>query len=132
MAVEFTVPGAPVPKLRHRDFVNKRGIRIRATPPKTKSYQELVGWHARKAMTGRELFAGPLRVAVGAFLPIPPSWPKKKQARRGATASSHGQERCRQSGQGRAGCDATRSCGPTTPSSSICFASSGTATIRAS
>lgn len=51
------------------------------TDPKTRAYETRLASEARLYMRGRKPMEGPLRVTVGAFMPIPKSWSKVKQAR---------------------------------------------------
>lgn len=50
------------------------------TPERTVNYEGRLALAAQEAMAGRPLFDGPLVVDIVAFMPISPSWPKKKQA----------------------------------------------------
>lgn len=56
--------------------------------PRTRAYEEALGYQARRAMRGRTPVTGPLALTVVAMLAIPKSWSKKKQA-----AALAGQER---------------------------------------
>ena len=75
--LSFTIPGPPCAKGRPRFTKTGRAY----TPGKTRTYEELVRWHARVAMRGREPFLGPCSVSVVAYLPIPQSWPITKRGR---------------------------------------------------
>ena len=75
--LSFTIPGPPCAKGRPRFTKTGRAY----TPGKTRTYEELVRWHARVAMKGREPFLGPCSVSVVAYLPIPQSWPITKRGR---------------------------------------------------
>ena len=58
-----------------------RGGGVRTyTPAKTAAYENKTRECARQAMAGKQLLAGPIRLTCEIFLPIPRSWPKKKQA----------------------------------------------------
>ena len=70
----FVIPGPPVSKLRHRH--GKHGS---YTPAKTKTFEQVVGFVARQAMGGRELFDGPLVLDVLFKLQIPKSWSNKRK-----------------------------------------------------
>ena len=74
-AVSITVPGAPVGKGRAR--MTRAGHAY--TPPKTRSYEALIALAAQQAMQGRPPMAGALTVGFTAYVPIAPSWPKRKQ-----------------------------------------------------
>jgi Holliday junction resolvase RusA-like endonuclease len=78
--VKFKVPGTPVGKGRPR--VSTRGGKFARmyTPEKTASYENLVALAAQEAMVGRNLIDGPVDVELVILLPVPASWPKKKQA----------------------------------------------------
>jgi len=79
MSIQFEIPGPPVAKGRARAFV--RGGKVgHFTPKKTEAYESSVRLFAAQAMAGAAPMDGPIELTVIAFLPIPPSWPKKKQA----------------------------------------------------
>lgn len=71
--ITFFVPGPPAGKGRPR-FGNGRTF----TPPKTVAMEKDVGWYARRAMSGSDLFQGPLRLDVQALYLRPPSWSRKR------------------------------------------------------
>jgi len=73
--VTIEVEGPPVAKARAR--VTRRGA---YTPAKTVEYEGQVALAARLAMGGHAPFNGPLFTMVEVHLPVPRSWPKKKQA----------------------------------------------------
>jgi len=63
--IKFTVPGRPVPKLRHR--VRLYGGLIQSyTPKQVREYEERVGWCAKAA--GAHPFPGPVAVRVRIYL----------------------------------------------------------------
>lgn len=49
IALTFTVLGTPISKARPRTFVNRRGRTLTYTPPKTREFETLVAWEARRA-----------------------------------------------------------------------------------
>ena len=75
--IEFTVPGAPVPKARPR-VASGRAY----TPRATKGYEELVAWSGRAAMQGAFVSAlnGPVGAELAFTLPWPASWAKERRA----------------------------------------------------
>ncbi|MBB2915880.1 RusA family crossover junction endodeoxyribonuclease [Cupriavidus alkaliphilus] len=84
MRVTLTIPGVPVPKGRPR-FRNQRtksGAEFvqTYTPAKTRSYAATVRALAKLAMGRQPPLSGPLHLNLVAFLPIPSSWPKHRQA----------------------------------------------------
>lgn len=77
--VAFVVPGAPFGKGRTR--VGKVNGHARMfTPANTVKYESLVSLAASQAMAGHAPMTGGMVLEVDAIFPIPPSWPKKKQA----------------------------------------------------
>lgn len=82
--IRFTVPGEPIPKGRARigkmRTATGKTIAMAYTPKKTRDFEQLVGWHARVAMGAKPPLAGPVALTITAYLPVPPSWSKKKQA----------------------------------------------------
>lgn len=63
--IKFTVPGRPVPKLRHR--VRLYGGLIQSyTPKQVREYEERVGWCAKAA--GVQPLPGPVAVRVKVYL----------------------------------------------------------------
>ncbi|MDY7807586.1 RusA family crossover junction endodeoxyribonuclease [Burkholderia stagnalis] len=77
--VEFVVPGKPVAKGRPR--FARHGAHVRAfTPEATERYENLVKIAAGAAMRGSAPYEGPVRMVVHIGLPIPTSWPAKRQA----------------------------------------------------
>lgn len=77
MKVEFTIPGKPFAKKRHR--VGTVGGKARAFNP-----QENVSFERQVAEIARPLFPapieGPVRLRIVATFEVPKSWPKKRQA----------------------------------------------------
>lgn len=70
MAVTLIISGAPVAKGRPK--FARQGNFIRAyTPDKTRRYEELVSSLARKLMTNKPPFEGPIKVLATAYMPIP-------------------------------------------------------------
>ncbi|MBL0142635.1 MAG: RusA family crossover junction endodeoxyribonuclease [Betaproteobacteria bacterium] len=74
--VEFLVPFAK-PHGKARPRVTSRGT---FTPAATRTAERKVATHAQLAMRGRKPFQGPVVATIDAFFPIPPSWPKWRQA----------------------------------------------------
>ena len=84
MEIKFTVPGTPAGKGRPR--FARRGTFVSVyTPEKTVDYENLVKFHARKAMYEKAIMTGPVEMQVLICVPIPASWSQKKQiaARKG-------------------------------------------------
>lgn len=77
--ITIDVQGEPVAKGRPR-FSTQAGFVQTFTPTKTRKYEERIAAAAKLAMAGRATLDCPLYVKVYAFLSIPKSWPKKKQA----------------------------------------------------
>ena len=75
--VTFRVAGAPVPWARPRR--SKSGFFF--TVEHVRKYQEVLSYHASRAMEGRTPLIGPLAVTVTATIRIPTSWSQKKQGR---------------------------------------------------
>lgn len=63
--ISFTVPGRPVPKLRHRVRLYG-GLSQFYTPKRVREYEEHVGWCARAA--GVQPLPGPVAVRVIIYL----------------------------------------------------------------
>ena len=78
--VSFSVPGPPRGKGRPRTAVIGGFARF-YTPAETVSEEGAVRLFAKAAMAGREPFQAPMDVRLFAYLPIPQSWSKVKQAR---------------------------------------------------
>ncbi len=49
------------------------------TPKETRDYEKALGMAAKVAMRGHAPFAGPLKMTVTAFMPVPSSWSGKKR-----------------------------------------------------
>lgn len=62
--ISFTIPGRPVPKGRPRLGVRGRKAFI-YTPPKTREYEQLVGWTAK--CSGCRPIKGPVSVTLDVF-----------------------------------------------------------------
>lgn len=75
--IEIVLAGAPMGKERVK-FSHVTGTAY--TPERTVNYEGRLALAAQEVMAGRSLFDGPLVVDIVAFMPISPSWPKKKQA----------------------------------------------------
>lgn len=54
------VPGKPIPKARPRMVRDKEGNPHTYTPPRTKAYEELIGWSYK----GQKRYEGPVRIVV--------------------------------------------------------------------
>lgn len=76
MTLTIRLLGEPVPKGRPRFTLAGHAY----TPHRTRKYEEALAFQAQVTMGNREPFAGPLEVTVFAFMPVPRSWPKRKQA----------------------------------------------------
>jgi Holliday junction resolvase RusA-like endonuclease len=74
--VEFIVAGKPLAKGRVR-FVRSTGHAF--TPERTVAYEGKVALAAQTAMNGRPPVEGPVAVLLDVRLPIPTSWPIKRQ-----------------------------------------------------
>ena len=78
MEIKFTVPGTPVGKGRPR--FARRGTFVSVyTPEKTVDYENLIKFHARKAMYEKEIMTGPVEMRLLICVPIPASWSQKKR-----------------------------------------------------
>lgn len=78
-AVEFFVPGAPVGKGRPRVSTVAGRPRL-YTPAKTAGFEALVALAGRTAMAGGPPLDCAVALTLDVCLPIPSSWPKRKQA----------------------------------------------------
>lgn len=76
MIVEFAVAGKPLAKGRVR-FVRSTGHAF--TPERTVAYEGRVAAAAQEAMSGRPPVDGPVVVLLDVRLPVPSSWPAKRQ-----------------------------------------------------
>lgn len=86
--VTFEIPGDPVAKARPRAAVVGGRARL-YTPAKTEKYEARVAIFGQQAMAGRPPMEGAVRLSVLAYFPIPPSWPKKRQAAARAGTELH-------------------------------------------
>lgn len=76
-AVEFTIPGKPFGKMRHR--VGTIAGRARAfNPAENRSFEQKVAEIARPLF--QVPFEGPVKLRMVAVFEIPKSWSKKRQA----------------------------------------------------
>lgn len=75
--IEIVLLGKPVAKGRPR-FNRETGVAY--TPEKTRTYEQMLRLAAVDAMAGRPPLEGPLELDMLVVVPIPASWPKKKQA----------------------------------------------------
>lgn len=72
------IPIEPVPKGRPR--VDTRGKFPRMhTPQRTIDFERLVAAEARKTMASAVALSGPLQIVLDMYLPIRPSWTRKRQ-----------------------------------------------------
>jgi Holliday junction resolvase RusA-like endonuclease len=71
--------GEPIAKGRPRMALGPTGKPIVYTPAKTRKYEAALRYAASAAMAGRLRFIGAVAVEITARLPVPKSWPKKKQ-----------------------------------------------------
>lgn len=78
-AVYLLIKGNPVPKGRPR-FARRGRFISTYTPEKTRTYEDIVRQEAIRCMQGLMMFDEPLRIYVGAYLPIPKSFSKTKRA----------------------------------------------------
>ena len=77
--IRIVVDGAPVGKGRPR-FVRMGSFTRAFTPSKTANYEAVLSAAGAEAMAGRPPLEGPLLVRLTAFMPIAPSWTRKKTA----------------------------------------------------
>lgn len=83
--ISFVVAGVPVAKGRakfSRAKISTRGNLIPArmyTPDRTSAYEKSVALACKQAMRGSAPLSGPIAIAIEAYMPIRPSWPKRKQ-----------------------------------------------------
>jgi Holliday junction resolvase RusA-like endonuclease len=75
--IEIILLGKPVAKGRPR-FNRESGRAY--TPAKTVKYETMLRYAAVEVMGARPPLEGPLRLEMHIVVPIPASWPKKKQA----------------------------------------------------
>jgi Holliday junction resolvase RusA-like endonuclease len=80
----ITVSGAPKPleRNRHRIVKPRSGVAFVATylPTKSRNEQAVIRDYADRAMGGRSPIQGPVDLRCVAYMPVPASWSKKKQA----------------------------------------------------
>ena len=69
------VPGPARGKGRHRIGQGRA-----YTPRATAETEKEIAWEARRAMKGRAVLAGPLKLVCEALYEVPPSWSKRKMA----------------------------------------------------
>lgn len=86
--ITFEIPGDPVAKARPRAAMVGGHARL-YTPAKTEKYEARVAIFGQQAMAGRPPMEGAVALTVHAFFPIPPSWPKKRQAAARAGTEMH-------------------------------------------
>lgn len=72
--IRIVVPGVPRGWQRPADGFT--GGRHRFTPKKMRHEQAAISYIAASVMAGRPLLDGPVDLRIGAFFPIPKSWPK--------------------------------------------------------
>jgi Holliday junction resolvase RusA-like endonuclease len=77
--VLICVPGDPVGKGRPR-ITTVGGFARTYTPAKTKSYEDSIRAEGKLAMRGHELLAGPVKLSLEIYMPIPVSYTKAKKA----------------------------------------------------
>lgn len=76
-AIRIEVAGRPQGKGRPR-FNRASGNAY--TPAETRSYEAVIRYTAQAAMAGRRPIEGAARCDIAAYVPVPKSWSKKKQA----------------------------------------------------
>ena len=74
--IEIVVLGEPVAKGRPR-FAKATGHTY--TPQKTRNFEAALKYAAEQVMGDRPPLEGPLRLEMDVRVPIPKSWPKKRQ-----------------------------------------------------
>jgi len=77
-SVNFTVPGTPVGKGRPR-FARHGAHVVAYTPDKTVNFEVVVKVMASQAMAGRALLTRPVSLHIDMFMPVPPSWSRKRR-----------------------------------------------------
>jgi len=83
--IRIIVPGTPkpLPRNRHR-IMNRKGggaqFVVNYMPPEAAKEQSSIRWIANQAMGGRAPLDGAVDLRVVAFMPIPASWSRRKQA----------------------------------------------------
>lgn len=85
--INFTIPGQPQGKGRHRSFV-RNGHVSHYTPEKTRSYEGVITTLAMEAMRGMKPSEKPLELRLLIKFAVPASWPqwKREAALRGEVA----------------------------------------------
>ena len=82
--VRFELPGVPraLERNRHRIVTTKAGGQFVANylPAQSRAEQGAVRLFAQRAMSGRAPLDGPVELCMTAFMPVPASWSKRKQA----------------------------------------------------
>lgn len=82
--ITIRLPGPPRGKGRHRSRIAAGGggkaFARQYADPKTAAYEAQLRAAAALVMAGAAPLCGMLQVAVFAYLPIPASWPKRRQA----------------------------------------------------
>ena len=73
--IEIVLLGAPRGKERPR--ATKAGVVY--TPEKTRNYEAALKYAAQQVMGDRPPLQGPLHLSMKVIVPIPQSWPKKRQ-----------------------------------------------------
>lgn len=76
--VVVDIPGKPMGKQRVR--LNRKTGAV-FTPERTVSYEGMVALEAQRKMKGLEILDGPVGLYIEIMLPVPQSWPKRKQER---------------------------------------------------
>lgn len=76
-AIVIRLDGVPIGKGRPRF---SRATGAVHTPERTVRFEDRLSIKAQSVMAGRPLLSGPLYVEIVALMPVPASWPKKRQA----------------------------------------------------
>ena len=76
--IAFTIPGPPVPWARAR-VSHEDGWTQMFTPKEMRGYKEAVGWTAKTVQRGRAPFDGPVEMHLVFYLPVPRTWPLRRQ-----------------------------------------------------
>lgn len=77
--ITFEVPGPPAFKARHKQRWTGKFIQ-NYTPKATVNAEAHVKLYGAQAMRGRPPFPGMIELVITLYMPIAPSWSKKKQA----------------------------------------------------
>lgn len=75
--ISFSIPGRPVPK-GHK-IIRVRGASRIMINDKSRVWQDAAKIYAQQAMSGKEPFAGPVRVDIVYHIEVPKSWSGKKK-----------------------------------------------------